>query len=148
MVEVTDLSLFVNKIATSTNIGYGSVQFNDLIWVDIAIRRATDGRSYVSWPSYKKNDGTWNQLVKFYDKGDLETSKLALKAIENYILKEFNAIAIAPQEPTKVTNSKAGPIVSFKQKGQSSSPPLNEEQIMIDEADDDDEIFNSALFKG
>jgi hypothetical protein len=145
MVEITDIRVFLNKSEKATNIGYGSVQFNELLWVEIGIRKMPDGRLFVTWPSYKKGDGSWGQSVKFLSE-DLEASKRVSKEIDDYILGRFaeKMVVEQPKAPEKKT-----PLVSFKTK--SSSPTAQEqsfEEMATDDMSDDDEIFESALFKG
>jgi hypothetical protein len=141
--EVTGLKIFISTSDKSTNIGYGSVQFCDLIWIEIGIRKMPDGRLFVTWPSYKKGDGTWTNSVKFFsdEAGD---GKEALKSIEDYILSEF-AKKINVTTPVK---TKKESLISVKVKQSAPPAPIDQEQIVSDEIDDDDEIFNMAIGKG
>jgi DNA-binding cell septation regulator SpoVG len=144
MIEVTNTKLFLSKDQSGANCGYGAVQFNDFLWIDIKVMK-TDGRLWISWPSYKKSDGTYQHQVKFLN-GDQDASLIAKKAIEEYIISDFVSSFNVMNDVSTKAKSKE-PLVSFKKKSTGSfdvKTLIKDDEIVDDE---DDEILQQAMYK-
>jgi hypothetical protein len=141
--EVTDLKLFVSSGGAESGVGYGSIQFSDFMWINIGIKKAGTGRLFVTWPAYKKKDGTYGQDVRFFGE-DQERVKSQLKQIEDYILEEFGKKMVIPVVK-EVSKKQALVQIKVKDKTSVTKPTL--QQTVEEGLEDDDALFDSAIHK-
>lgn len=145
MLQITNVNVFVdkkdNKIESSA--GWGRVQFNDFLWINFSIKRSSTG-IFISWPSYKKSDGTWESYIKFQN-GDIEKSKEYKNTIEKYIIDEFNKSLGISDKPNKA-------LVTIKTNSSKSADTITnfDTQSLVNDDDDDDDdlVFQQSLYKG
>lgn len=83
--KVTNVFVKANPSNSKTK-GYGSVEFDGQVSINFTIFPSNQGGDFVSWPKYKKTDGSYSNHVFFKDE--------AFKAsVDKQVLDKFTAVS-------------------------------------------------------